>query len=41
MVTACPHCRIHFSCYLDGKPVDPLPPLKIVDLTVLAAQALG
>ena len=41
MVTACPHCRIHFSCYLDGKPVDPLPSLKIVDLTVLAAQALG
>ncbi|HKZ47600.1 MAG TPA: (Fe-S)-binding protein [Thermoplasmata archaeon] len=41
LVTACPHCRIHFSCYLDGKPVDPLPPLKIVDLTVLAAEALG
>ena len=41
LVTACPHCRIHFSCYLDGRPVDPLPPLKIVDLTVLAAQALG
>ena len=41
LVTACPHCRIHFSCYLDGKPVEPLPPLKIVDLTVLAAQALG
>ncbi len=41
MVTACPHCRIHFSCYLDGRPVDPLPGLKIVDLTELAAQALG
>jgi len=41
MVTACPHCRIHFSCYLDGKPIDPLPDLKIVDLTELAAQALG
>ncbi len=41
MVTACPHCRIHFSCYLDGRPVDPLPELKIVDLTELAAQALG
>jgi len=41
LVTACPHCRIHFSCYLDGKPVDPLPDLKILDLTVLAAKALG
>ena len=41
MVTACPHCRIHFSCYLDGRPVDPLPDVKIVDLTELAAQALG
>ena len=41
LVTACPHCRIHFSCYLDGRPVDPLPELKIVDLTELAAQALG
>jgi len=40
LVTACPHCRIHFSCYIDGRPVDPLPELKIVDLTVLAAQAL-
>ena len=41
LVTACPHCRIHFSCYLDGRPVDPLPDLKIVDVTDLAAQALG
>ena len=41
LVTACPHCRIHFSCYLDGRPVDPLPELKIVDVTDLAAQALG
>jgi len=41
LVTACPHCRIHFSCYLDGRPVDPLPDVKIVDLTELAAQALG
>jgi len=41
LVTACPHCRVHFSCYLDGKPVDALPPLTIVDLTVLAAKALG
>lgn len=41
LVTACPHCRIHFSCYLDGRPVDPLPELKIIDVTDLAAQALG
>ena len=41
LVTAGPHCRIHFSCYLDGRPVDPLPELKIVDVTDLAAQALG
>ena len=41
LVTACPHCRIHFSCYLDGRPVDPLPDLKIIDVTDLAAQALG
>ena len=40
LVTACPHCRIHFSCYLDGRPVGPLPDLKIVDVTDLAAQAL-
>jgi Fe-S oxidoreductase len=40
LVTACPHCRIHFSCYLDGRPVDPLPDLKIIDVTDLAAQAL-
>jgi Fe-S oxidoreductase len=41
LVTACPHCRIHLSCYLDGKPVAPLPALQIVDLTELAAGALG
>lgn len=40
LVTACPHCRIHFSCYIDGKPIDALPSLNIIDLTQLVAQAL-
>jgi len=40
IVTSCPHCRIHFSCYLSGEPIEKLEDLDIVDLTILAAKAL-
>jgi len=40
VVTACPKCRIHFNCYLDGKPIRELPPLTISDITEIVARAL-
>ena len=40
VITACPKCRIHFNCYLDGKPIRELPELKITDITELVARAL-
>ena len=40
LVTSCPKCRIHFNCYLDGKPIRELPPLQITDITELVARAL-
>ncbi|MEE8398065.1 MAG: (Fe-S)-binding protein, partial [Desulfobacterales bacterium] len=33
LITACPKCRIHFNCYLDGKPIRELPELTITDIT--------
>jgi Fe-S oxidoreductase len=40
VVTACPKCRIHFNCYLDGKPIRELPELNITDITEIVAKAL-
>ncbi len=40
VITACPKCRIHFNCYLDGKPIRELPELNITDITELVARAL-
>ncbi|MBW1695921.1 MAG: (Fe-S)-binding protein [Deltaproteobacteria bacterium] len=40
VVTACPKCRIHFNCYLDGNPIGKLPSLKITDITEIMAKAL-
>jgi Fe-S oxidoreductase len=40
IVTACPKCRIHLNCYLDGKPIRDLPGLKITDITEIVAKAL-
>jgi heterodisulfide reductase subunit D len=40
VITTCPKCRIHFNCYLDGKPIRELSPLKITDITELVARAL-
>jgi Fe-S oxidoreductase len=40
VITACPKCRIHFNCYLDGKPIRELPELNITDITELVAKAL-
>jgi heterodisulfide reductase subunit D len=40
MATTCPKCRIHYGCYLDGRPIEPLENLKVKDITELAAEAL-
>ena len=40
VVTACPKCRIHFNCYLDGKPIRELPELTVTDITEIIARAL-
>ncbi|MCK5547501.1 MAG: (Fe-S)-binding protein, partial [Thermoplasmata archaeon] len=40
LVTACPHCRIHLSCYLKGQPIEEIEDMDIVDLTTIAANAL-
>jgi len=40
VITACPKCRIHFNCYLDGKPIRELPELTITDITEILARAL-
>ncbi|MFC1815598.1 (Fe-S)-binding protein, partial [Thermodesulfobacteriota bacterium] len=40
MITACPKCRIHLDCYLDGKPIRELPRLNITDITEIVAKAL-
>jgi Fe-S oxidoreductase len=41
LVTACPHCRIHLTCYLDGTPIEEIEDLDIVDLTTLVAESLA
>ena len=40
VITACPKCRIHFNCYLDGKPIRELDPIAITDITEIVARAL-
>lgn len=40
VITTCPKCRIHFNCYLDGKPIRELPPITITDITEIVAGAL-
>lgn len=40
LASACPKCRIHYSCYLDGKPIEELDGLAIKDIMEIAAEAL-
>ncbi|MFH1533300.1 MAG: (Fe-S)-binding protein [Pseudomonadota bacterium] len=40
MVTTCPKCRIHYGCYLDGRPIEPIEDLVVKDITEIAAEAL-
>lgn len=40
LVTSCPHCRIHFTCYLEGEPIEKIENLTIMDLATLVAEAL-
>lgn len=40
VITACPKCRIHFNCYLDGKAIRDLPELTITDITDIIVRAL-
>jgi Fe-S oxidoreductase len=40
MITTCPKCRIHYSCYLDGKPIEEIEKLEIKDITEIIADAL-
>jgi len=40
LVTTCPKCRIHYGCYLDGRPIEPIDGLGIKDITEIAAEAL-
>lgn len=38
--TACPKCRIHFNCYLDGQPIEEILGPQIEDITAIISQAL-
>lgn len=38
--TACPKCRIHFNCYLDGDPIEEFEAPQIEDLTAIILQAM-
>ncbi len=40
LITACPKCRIHFDCYLDGKPFEDIGELAITDITDIIANSL-
>jgi Fe-S oxidoreductase len=40
MVTTCPKCRIHYGCYLDGRPIEDIQDLTVKDITEIAAEAL-
>jgi heterodisulfide reductase subunit D len=41
MVTTCPKCRIHYSCYLDGRTLEDLGDIEVRDLSQVIADALG
>jgi Fe-S oxidoreductase len=38
--TACPKCRIHFDCYLDGNPIEEFAGPQIKDLTGIILEAM-
>ena len=40
LATACPKCRLHFNCYLDGQPVEEMTGLTVTDVAALAAEYL-
>lgn len=40
MVTTCPKCRIHYSCYLDGRPLEEIGKIEVKDLSQVLADAL-
>lgn len=40
LVTACPKCKIHFKCYLDGKPLEEIKLNEIMDITELVTEAI-
>lgn len=39
-VTTCPKCRIHYACYIDGRPIEELAGMQIMDITEIVASAL-
>lgn len=41
LITSCPKCKIHFSCYLDGKPVEPIDLEGIIDITEFVLEAVS
>lgn len=40
LASSCPKCRIHYSCYLDGRPVEEISDLVVKDIAEIAAEAL-
>jgi len=40
MVTSCPKCRIHYSCYLNGRPLEEVGEIEVKDLSQVLADAL-
>lgn len=40
LVSTCPKCRIHYGCYIDGRPIEELENLEIKDITEIVAEAL-
>ncbi|HJN52157.1 MAG: (Fe-S)-binding protein [Pseudomonadales bacterium] len=40
MVTTCPKCRIHYSCYRDGRPLEEIGDIEVKDLSQVLADAL-
>lgn len=41
LITSCPKCKIHLSCYLDGSPVAPIKLSSIVDITQFVLEAMN
>lgn len=40
LVSTCPKCRIHYACYLDGRPIEELTGIEVKDITEIIAEAL-